>query len=237
MLSPCFKPALHPHPCFQSGPLQPIYSPSDISPQHTSDALPLTQTLHASHCSKDVVHTSLGGLQGPSRPTGLPLVFSTPTVFQADWNFRCLNLRPGLPYAVPSAYDSFPLPRWLPPRVLSWFPELRFSVPPPWALLQTLCLNHPPDVSTSKSWEGKDCFFFTAVSSIPSEVPSTEVAWNKYLWNKMCEWTNKWVNAWILTCGITSCKTFLIHVCEVNWINMGGKPATGTPGEERTLAL
>lgn len=109
MSSLCLEPALHPHPCFPPGPLQPIHSPSDISPQHTSDALPLTQALHASRCSKDAVHTCLGGSQGPSRPTGLPLVFSTPAVLQADWSFRCLNFRPGLPYAVPSVYDSFPL--------------------------------------------------------------------------------------------------------------------------------
>lgn len=82
MSSLCLEPALHPHPCFPPGPLQPIHSPSDISPQHTSDALPLTQALHASCCSKDAVHTCLGGSQGPSRPTGLPLSFLLPLCFR-----------------------------------------------------------------------------------------------------------------------------------------------------------
>ena len=52
----------------------------------------------------------------------------------------------------------------------------------------------------------------------------------------MKEWMNKRVNAWVITCHITNCKSFLIHVCKINWINEGGKTAIGIPGEEWTLA-
>lgn len=52
----------------------------------------------------------------------------------------------------------------------------------------------------------------------------------------MNEWMNKRVNAWVITCHITNCQSFLIHVCKINWINEGGKTAIGIPGEEWTLA-
>lgn len=154
---------------------------------------------------------------------------STPTMSQAAWTLRCLNLLPGLPYAILSACDTFHL--CLDNFLQELFPDSSSlgSVSPLWALLQTL--SESP--ARLKNFGVKDCFFFIAVSPMPS----TEMAWNKYLGNEMSEWMNKWVNVWVITCCITSCKIFLIHVCEINWINEGGKPAIGIPGEEWTLAL
>ena len=103
------------------------------------------------------------------------------------------------------------------------------SMSPLWALLQTLSEESPTRL---KHFRVKDCFFPTATSPLPS----TEMAWDKYLWDETSEWMNKRVNAWVITCHITNCPIFLIRVCKINWINEGGKPAIGIPGEEWTLA-
>lgn len=39
--------------------------------------------------------------------------------------------------------------------------------------------------------EVRDCVFLTIVFPRPTEMPSTEIAWNKHLRNNTCEWMNK----------------------------------------------
>ena len=74
MPSLCFKLGLH---CL----LLPVWAPptpSILLPkiflQHTSNAIPLTQTLHGSHCPEDITHNFLCGSQVPWRSTSLLLL-------------------------------------------------------------------------------------------------------------------------------------------------------------------
>lgn len=136
--------------CFQSGPLQTHPFSSQRSPYNTYQMPFPWPRLSLLPLPWGYSPYFFVGSQGPSRSTSLPLASSTPSVFPDDCTFRCSNLLWGLPYAVPSASNTaLCLDNFLQESVPD-SPSLG-SASPLWALLKTLCLNHPLDVNTLKS--------------------------------------------------------------------------------------